>query len=146
MFVLSVLLDRADGELARLSGRFSAFGHKLDLVSDTLVNAAIFIGAGIAARHGVLGDWAIPLGALAGLAVATVLVIVMRLEEIKGPRAAELRGNAGFDPDDAILFVPLLIALGGTEILVVAAAAGAPAFALYFLWHFRRDLWAREGT
>lgn len=148
LFVLSVLLDRADGELARLTGRYSDFGHKLDLISDTLVNALIFLGAGLAARDGLLGFWAVPMGALAGAAVAAILVIVMRMEDLKGARAGELRGPAGFDPDDAILVVPLMIALGWTEPLVVVAALGAPAFALYVAWRFRHDLRndAREST
>ncbi|MGZ4410705.1 MAG: CDP-alcohol phosphatidyltransferase family protein [Gaiellaceae bacterium] len=43
---LKTLLDNADGQLARASGRTSAFGRYLDSESDLLVNAAIFIALG----------------------------------------------------------------------------------------------------
>ncbi len=39
---LKTLLDNADGQLARLTGRISAFGRYLDSEVDLLVNAALF--------------------------------------------------------------------------------------------------------
>lgn len=145
-FVVSMLLDRADGDLARLTGRTSPFGHRYDLISDAASNALAFAGIGIGLRESaLLGGWAVPLGLLAGLAVATVLWAVMRLEEGQGARAGELRGVAGFDPDDAMLAVPAAVLLGWTEGLLIAAAIGAPAFALFFLWLFRRQLRAERA-
>lgn len=44
------LLDNADGQLARLTGRTSAFGRYLDSESDLVVNAAVF--AALATRIG----------------------------------------------------------------------------------------------
>jgi phosphatidylglycerophosphate synthase len=38
------ILDNADGQLARLSGRVTAFGRYLDSELDLFVNAALFIG------------------------------------------------------------------------------------------------------
>ena len=43
---LKTLLDNADGQLARLTGRTSAFGRYLDSEVDLLVNAALFAGLG----------------------------------------------------------------------------------------------------
>ncbi len=146
VFVFSVLLDRADGVLARLTRKFSDFGHKLDLISDTLVNALILVAAGYAARDTALGGWALPLGMVAGVSVAAVLLIVMRMEAMKGARAAELGGRAGFDPDDAVLLIPIFVLFGWTAPLVVAAATCAPAVALFFVVRFRRELWPREDT
>jgi phosphatidylglycerophosphate synthase len=40
------ILDNADGQLARLTGRVTAFGRYLDSECDLLVNAALFAGAG----------------------------------------------------------------------------------------------------
>lgn len=146
LFLVSMLLDRADGDLARLTGRTSPFGHRYDLVSDAANNAVAFAGIGIGLRESaMLGGWAVPLGLLAGLAVATVLWVVMRLEEGQGARAGELRGVAGFDADDAMLAVPAAVLLGWTEGLLIAAAIGAPAFALFFVWLFRRQLRAERA-
>src|SRR5262249_5272461 len=51
LIILSNFLDHTDGELARLSGKTSRFGHIYDLASDALVTILMFIaiGAGIAA-------------------------------------------------------------------------------------------------
>ncbi|KAF0138340.1 MAG: putative CDP-alcohol phosphatidyltransferase [Rhodospirillaceae bacterium] len=138
LFLVSMLLDRADGELARLSGRKSAFGHKYDLVSDSIANALIFIGLGIGLRDNVPG--AVPMGTVAGFAVAAILWLVMRVENIAGRRAAELGGRAGFDPDDGMLVVPVLMGVGGGTPLLYAAAVGAALFAVFFFWRFHRYL------
>jgi phosphatidylglycerophosphate synthase len=137
LFVISVLLDRADGELARLADKRSPGGHKYDLLADSFCNAIIFVGVGWGLRGGDLGFWAAALGLVAGVAVAAVLLLTLRLEARAGARAGELGGVAGFDPDDAILFVPLLIWLGFSQAMIVAAAIGAPAFALFMAIKFR---------
>jgi archaetidylinositol phosphate synthase len=43
---LKTVLDNADGQLARLSGRITAFGRYLDSELDLLVNAALFAAVG----------------------------------------------------------------------------------------------------
>ena len=141
VFVLAMVLDRADGELARMTGRTSSFGHAYDLIADALCNALIFVGLGIGLRAGAFGPLAIPMGALAGLAVAAILWMVVRIEARAGARAAELGGFAKFDPDDAMLIVPLAIWLGGATALLAAASVGAPLFAASFAWKFRAVLW-----
>ncbi len=140
LFILSMLLDRADGDLARMTGRTSPGGHTYDLFADAFCNALIFIGLGIGLRFGGYGLLAIPMGLLAGAAVATILLLVIRIENLKGARAAEIGGIFGFDPDDAMLAIPIAILLGWSEGLLLAAAIGAPAFALLFIFLFRKAL------
>ena len=139
-FVLSVLLDRADGELARLGGKMSPSGHVYDLVADAVSDILVFVGIGIGLRDSILGLWAVPMDIAGGGSVAIIFWLIMRIEERAGARAAELGGVAGFDPDDAILVVPVAMAAGGAVPLLIAATVGAPAFALYFSWRFRRIL------
>ena len=134
VFVLSFVLDRADGELARLSGKTSEQGHKYDLLADACANVLVFIGLGVGLRDSVLGLWAIPLGLVAGLSVAVVFWLVLKVEAQKGARAAELPSAAGFDPDDAILVVPVVIWFGWSVPLLIAAALGAGSFSLFFYW------------
>jgi phosphatidylglycerophosphate synthase len=138
LFAVSMVLDRADGELARLSGKTSPLGHKFDLVSDAFCNALAFIGLGIGLRDSPLGLWSLPMGAAAGLAIALILWLVIKLEGDGGERAAELPGLAGFDADDAMLLVPLAIWFGLAQGLLVAAAVGAPLFALLMYVVLRR--------
>ena len=136
-----MVLDRADGDLARLSGQTSEFGHVFDLIADALCNALIFIGLGIGLRSSDLGFLAIPLGIVAGLAVILILYLVFELEKQMGERAGEIRGLGGFDVDDTIILVPVMIWLGASEGLLIAAAVGAPSFAIFFFWRFRRKQW-----
>ncbi|MEQ9575672.1 MAG: CDP-alcohol phosphatidyltransferase family protein, partial [Rhodospirillales bacterium] len=132
LFILSMVLDRGDGDYARLSGQTSAAGHKFDLIADAVCNAIIFVGLGIGLRGGEWGMLAIPMGVLAGASVTFILWLVMRMESLAGARSAELGSFMGFDPDDAILAVPILVFLGYQEPLLVAATIGAPGFALLF--------------
>ncbi|HET7568394.1 MAG TPA: CDP-alcohol phosphatidyltransferase family protein [Gaiellaceae bacterium] len=83
---LKTVLDNADGQLARLTGRTSAFGRYLDSEVDLLVNAALF--AGLAWRYGQ------PALALAGfLAVTAVLSVNFNVERLARGAAAEPDGG-----------------------------------------------------
>ncbi len=137
-FLLSMFLDRADGELARASGKMSAWGHKYDLVTDALCNALVFVGMGIGLRTGVFGWAAILMGIIAGAAVGLILWLVIQVEAQRGQRAAEIRISSGFDPDDAMVVVPLAAVLNWMEFLLAAASIGAPVFAvLAYRYHWR---------
>ena len=140
LFVIALLFDRADGILARLSGKTSRFGHRYDLVSDAISNAMIFVGLGVGLRDGPLGWWTALLGLVAGLAVVAILAVVVQAEGQKGERAAELPSMAGFDPDDGTLAVPVLIWLGWSLPMLYLAASITPLFALFFAWKHRRFL------
>jgi phosphatidylglycerophosphate synthase len=63
---LKTVLDNADGQLARATGRVTALGRYLDSESDLLVDAAIFAGIGWAT-----GRWAL---AAAGFACLTLVL------------------------------------------------------------------------
>lgn len=139
-FLISMLLDRADGDYARLTGQTSPGGHKYDLISDTLCNAAIFVGLGIGQQNGELGGMAVLMGVSAGAAVAIILMMVIRIEKLQGQRAAEIGNSFGFDADDAMVLVPIAILLGWSEQLLVAAAVGALLFAVFFAVLFRKKL------
>ncbi len=138
VFVLSVVLDRADGDLARLTGRTSASGHRYDMIADAVSNALVLIGLGLGLRDGGFGLLAVPMGLVAGVSVAAILWLVTRIEELEGARAAELPSLAGFDVDDAVLLIPVFIWLGHADGLLVAAAIIAPLVALFFLGLYRR--------
>ncbi len=144
LFVASMMFDRADGDLARLSDRCSPSGHLYDLFADSICNTLIFVGLGFGLRFGAYGEWAIGMGILAGFSVAAILMMVLRIEASLGPRAAELGGFSGVDADDAMLAVPLALWLGFAEQLLVAAVIGAPMFAAFFMWRFRRQVFTME--
>ena len=79
---LKTLLDNADGQLARLTGRTSAFGRYLDSEVDLLVNAALF--AALAWNTGR------PALAVAGfVAVTSILSLNFNAERLSRASAAE---------------------------------------------------------
>ena len=146
LFTVSVALDRIDGELARLTGTTSQWGHRYDLVSDAVVNMSIFIGIGYGAQDGAFGVWATPMGMAAGLSVVLIQWQVMHIEAQTGKHTAQLPSFAGFDADDAILVVPLAIWAGGAEPLLATAAIIAPIFAVFFILKFRFAATREDGT
>lgn len=131
LWLVSALLDRADGELARISGKISRFGHVYDMICDTGTTALFFLAAGIGLRVSGLGDWAIVAGVMGGagvLAAEILAEVIDRQNADTGEKAYP--GFAGFDFDDVLyLFAPIMW-LGWQMPFVVGAAIGAPAFAL----------------
>jgi phosphatidylglycerophosphate synthase len=145
LFVVSMVLDRADGDLARLTGQTSPAGHRYDLIADGVANAVAFIGLGFGLRNGTYGLWALPMGLAAGMAVAGILILAMQMEEERGARAAELPSVAGFDADDAMLLLPLAVWFGKGELLLAVASVGAPVFCVFFYWLMKRRLAAPKA-
>jgi phosphatidylglycerophosphate synthase len=79
---LKTLLDNADGQLARLTGRISAFGRYLDSEVDLLVNATLFAGLAWATGQVAL--------ALAGfLALTSVLSLNFNADRLSRAAGAE---------------------------------------------------------
>jgi phosphatidylglycerophosphate synthase len=130
-FIISMVLDRADGELARLSGKSSRFGAIYDLVVDSICNSAVFIGIGIAATDSFLGNWAIMLGIIAGICISIIFYTIIRVAADVDASAASFNARAGFDPDDAMILVPLGILFGLGNLLLILAAAITPLVAIY---------------
>ena len=129
IFLFSMLLDRADGELARQTGQSSPAGHRYDLISDCLSNVIAFIGLGFGqmAALGLLGT---TLGFLAGAAVATLFwqLHILRIGEVQ---SYELARGITIDPDDLMALVPVLIWVGATIPMLWAAAVITPLAALF---------------
>ena len=123
LYLVSMLCDRLDGELARFSDAASEWGHRYDLLVDAVCDAGLFVGIGVGALGGPLG-WAAPaLGVFSGVCIALMFRLVLRFEAGAGSGSARFAARAGFDPDDAIVIAPVVATLGhATELLVVAAA------------------------
>ena len=138
LWLLAVFLDRADGELARLTGKMTDFGHRYDLICDALVTSLFFVGAGIGLRESALGDWAIIMG-MAGAAGVFAAQILAELIDQRGKETGEKAygGIAGFDFDDLLYLFAAVAWLGWLMPFVLAAAVGAPAFALLTFYRLK---------
>ncbi len=127
VWLISALLDRADGELARLGGLSSPRGHVYDYYADIGVNTLFFVSVGIGLRHSWLGGWAIPLGLVSGGAVFLSSVLSVLLEQRSPPGIKAYSGRWGFDPDDALYLMGPLAWLGWLSPILIGAATVAPA-------------------
>jgi phosphatidylglycerophosphate synthase len=124
------LLDRADGELARIANMMSEVGHRYDYVTDVLVNSAFFVAIGIGLRNGWFGTWSIAMGVVAGAALFLCMWWSELLERRSLSNTRAYQGRCGFDPDDALYLMAPLAWLGWLEPVLAGAALVAPIIAV----------------
>lgn len=132
-FALSNFLDHTDGELARLTGKMSRFGHYLDLVSDAIVNILLFAGIGIGMMNSKLGVYALPMGVLAGFAVAAIFHMRLIIETQVGKEDARQPNAGGLEAEDVLYLLPIVTLLDQLVPFLILASIGAPLFALWVL-------------
>lgn len=129
-YVLSALLDHADGELAREGNKASAFGHMYDRLCDLVARSALFLGLALNVRD-VLGGWAIACGVAGAAALVGIFALRSEMAERHVPGALDQPSGGGFDLNDVLYLVAPLAWLGWLAPFVVAAGIGTPAFCLW---------------
>ena len=142
VFTVSALLDRADGELARQTGRFSRHGHRYDLLADCLAGVMAFVGLGIGAADGVLGPIAVVLGLMAGAGIGGLFWEINVAAPGRLPGWTGRGGRVLADPDDGIFALPLIVLCFGAEAVLVPGSIVTPAAALWLAWRRRLSVGA----
>lgn len=137
IFALSNFLDHTDGELARISGKTSKWGHYYDLVSDAVIHVFVFMGIGIGLRNSQFGYLSILMGLISGFAVACIFHLRNEMEQQLGKNAARQPNFAGFDIEDILYLFPVVTLLNQLDSLLIAATVGAPIFAIWVFWQYR---------
>jgi len=137
-WVLSSILDHADGEFARLTGKVSVFGHRYDRAADLVVKVALFAGMGASLRHGVLQHWSLPLGVLGGASLVTIFLLRGEMARRRGLAAFKQPIAGGFELEDILYAIAPLTWLGWLGPFLVCTAIGTPLFALWCAWRLRR--------
>ncbi|XUW91061.1 CDP-alcohol phosphatidyltransferase family protein [Burkholderia sp. M6-3] len=141
LIVLSNFVDHTDGELARISGKSSRIGHFYDLACDALVTVMLFIGMAMgmsASNIGVLTVAPGWLGAIAGIAVALIFFLRMRIEEMAGKAGTKQAAVGGFETEDVLYLLPIVTLTSVVMPFVVAASIGAPLFAVWVMIDYWR--------
>ncbi|MBE9104966.1 CDP-alcohol phosphatidyltransferase family protein [Nostoc cf. edaphicum LEGE 07299] len=136
LFALSNFLDHTDGELARLSGKSSKWGHQYDLASDAIIHILLFVCIGYGLREGKFGWWALAMGIVSGVSVACIFHLRNQMEQRLGKDASRQPNFAGFDIEDVLYLFPIVPLLNGLEPLLMAATIGAPTFGIWVIWQF----------
>lgn len=122
------------GELARIGGKSSRVGHLYDLTCDALVTVMLFVGMGIGAGGTQIGALKLApgvLGAVAGVAVALIFLLRMRIEEIVGKAGTKHASVGGFETEDVLYLLPIVTLTNVVAPFVVVASIGAPLFAAW---------------
>jgi archaetidylinositol phosphate synthase len=136
-FVISNFLDHSDGELARLTGKMSKSGHYFDLASDAIVNILLFVGIGAGLMHGSLGNWALLMGVVSGLAVAAIFHMRNEIEKSVGKTDARQPNIGVIEAEDVLYLLPVITLAGWLVPFLILAVIGAPVYALWTLKEFR---------
>ena len=139
-WLISTFLDRADGELARISGKSTEWGHKFDYYCDTFITALFFIAIGINLRDNLSGYWSISLGICAALGVIFTEIyaeIIDQKKQSTGEKAYP--GIMGFDFDDILYLFAPIVWLNWHLPFLIGASIGAPAFAI-FTWYSSKKI------
>ena len=133
-FAFSNLLDHTDGELARATGKSSRFGHIYDLACDALIHILLFICIGIGLRNSSLGNWAVLMGVISGFSVNGIFLLRIKIEEKLGKDAISLPSFVGFDAEDILYFLPIIVLVDGLVSFLFLSATVSPivTIALFF--------------
>ena len=137
IWVLSAFLDRTDGELARVSGKTSAWGHKFDMFCDSATTSLFFVAGGPGLRDTELGHWAIFMGIAGGLGVLAAEYYAEQIDKRNDdPDDRAYPGFADFDFDDVLYLFAVIAWFDWFMPIVIGASIGAPAFALltWYKW------------
>ena len=137
LYMLATLLDHCDGELARLTGKTSRFGHCYDLIAGGINYVLLFIGIGLGLRNDtVIGNHAIILGLTAGLSVGVIVGLRMIMEDRGGKSATQQPSFAGFEIEDVLYLIGPITWFGGLRPFLTAAGIGAPIFMVLVIYQF----------
>jgi phosphatidylglycerophosphate synthase len=132
LWVVSCVLDRADGELARMGDLRSDSGKVLDFYSDMILDSFWFLGAGVGLRHSSLGQIAAPLGVLCCGSMLLVMWSSELLERRSAPgvKAFDFKGIKRFHPDDMLFLLAPFTWLGWLVPILLASSVCTPLFAI----------------
>jgi len=139
VWIVSALLDHADGELARLTGQISAQGHRFDMLSDMIVTSLFFVGGGMGLLGTELGVWGAIAGVIGGTAVLVAQYYAEKMDSINDdPDDRAYPGFAGFDFDNVLFLLALVAWFDVFNYFVLAAAFGAPLFAALTIYKWKK--------
>lgn len=136
LYMLAQFIDHMDGELARMTGQTSVFGHHYDHIAGGVVEVGLFAGIGIGLGSDALGGWARELGFLAAGAVAVTVVLRLEISRRFGNDAIDQPSLFGFEIEDIMYSVGPVAWCDGLAGFLLLAAIGVPVFMLVTIREF----------
>ena len=129
LYMLSMFLDHTDGELARLSGKTSEFGHRYDRAVDLLVKSAVFAGMGIGVARATGTSEPIWMGLVCGAAFVAIFVGHDQIHARTRMGIPDQPASGGFEIEDILYLIGPITWLGGLAGFLWIASLGAPVYA-----------------
>jgi len=108
------------------------------------VTVLLFGGLGYGVQAASVQGWiglSVPpflLGCVAGVAVALIFFLRMRIEEMEGKAGTKQGSVGGFETEDVLYLLPLVTLFSGVTPFLIAASVGAPLFAAWVVIDYRR--------
>ncbi len=121
----------------------AGYGHIYDLASDAAVTILLFvaIGVGVGAKTDVaLGLPPVVLGAIAGIAIALIFFLRMRIEDKVGKVGTRQASLGGFETEDVLYLLPLVTLCDCVMPFLMSASICAPLFAIWVSIDYRRAM------
>ncbi len=143
LYMVAVFSDHLDGELARLTGRTSRFGHYLDFLVGGLNYTLMFIGVGYGLWRQGTGDWALLLGLAAGLANPVIMTLRVSMENRFGFESVDHPQLGLFTIEDFIYLIGPLTWLGDVTWFFLPYGLGALGYLAWTVWEFHK--WSRRS-
>ena len=137
-FLICVIVDGVDGEVARLTLKESAFGHYLDVITDNIVHLAIFIAMpfGLFRQTGnefyIHTLW-LMIGGFALCLIAVYQCILRRSDEELSQSPGIVRFMSLMTNRDFAYLIVVLALIDQLKWFVLGAAVGTYVFA-FTLW------------
>lgn len=135
LFVFCIIVDGVDGEIARLRLKQSAFGHYLDIITDNIVHAAIFLGMAFGLYHDTGNDayitalWFLLGGFILSLIAVYHCILKLSPEELEqSPKLVRLM--AFLSNRDFAYLIAVLALFGKLNWFLIGASAGSYLFAI----------------
>lgn len=136
LYMMAQFVDHMDGELARMTGQTSIFGHNYDHIAGGIFEFGLFCGIGIGLEAGALGGWAVTLGFIAAISVAITVAVRLEMSRRYGHDAIDQPNWFGFELEDIMYLVGPIAWLDGLDIFLLLASIGIPIFMLMTIWEF----------
>jgi len=112
-FMLAVLVDHMDGELARMTGKTSTFGHYFDYIAGSLIYTFLFCGLGIGLYRREADEAALWVGLAAGMSNLLIVSLRLAIERRHGAEAVAHPSSSGFEIEDFIYLIGPITWAGG---------------------------------
>ena len=121
LFVLSNFLDHFDGELARMTNQSSKFGHYFDLFSDFVVTSGTFLCIGLGFYCQREESLFILMGITSGISIMAIFQMRHLIESVLGKEGTTQPSAFGFEAEDILYVLPLVVAFDLLEVFLMLA-------------------------